>query len=89
MESIHRSPTSTISKFTGRIGTDAERYEERDAAAKPDSGLDNLSKKPWPAAFVACIRQQFVDAGLSSVFVMRHAQSPSLHIETPPLIMHE
>jgi hypothetical protein len=43
-------------------------------------GLDNTCPRnldlPWPAAFVACVRQQLLTF---SVFVMRHAQESSIH----------
>lgn len=54
MRRNHLDKTPTISRFTALSESDTNRYEERGAAAKPDSGLANLSKKPRPDLASGC-----------------------------------
>lgn len=94
MRRNHLDKTPTISRFTALSESDTNRYEKRGAAAKPDSGLANLSKKPRPDLASGCRGMHTTticcDAGVSSVFVMRHAQSvPLYNIDVNPLTMHE
>jgi hypothetical protein len=58
----------------------SEEIRRKGRGCQTRFGLDNTCPRnldlPWPAAFVACVRQQLLTF---SVFVMRHAQESSIH----------